>query len=118
MSLIVDINTGQPQLPRGPHQQFTGTIGASSTLVIDSVTLAQFSRLDYTLSFYDNGETVTKNMKFVVNKTGSTISDQVFSRLGVMDIEVNSVVNAGEYNLSITNSEAFAVNYCLTVLTA
>ena len=118
MGLTIDINTGLPIIDKSPHKQFSGAIPAGQTLVIDSVNMSEFSRLDYSLAFYNDAENITKSMKFIVNKRGTVTSDQVFGRIGALSISVDSVVSAGEYNLEITNSEAFAVNYCLTVLTS
>ena len=118
MGVTVDISTGQPQLTRNVHDQLTGSISAGVTQTIDNLTLSQFSRLDYTISFYNDVENITKSMKLIVNKRGTTVTDQVFGRIGAMNVQVVASSTGTEYNLQITNSEAFAVNYCLTVLTS
>ena len=117
-AITVDLQSGQPTISAVPHKQFSGTIPAGQSVVVDSIALTEFSRLNYELSFFNDAETITKSFTFTVRKQNTTVRDQVFARLGTMDISADSQVNAGEYNLVIANSEAFVVNYCLTVLTS
>ena len=118
MGLVVDIETGKPRFKDSPWHQFSGSILSGQTLVIDQLPLTQFSSMRYELSFFNVSKTETKSFSMIVQQQSGNVFDQVFGRTGLMDISVSSGVSGLNFQMSATNSEAYDVEFCLTVLTS
>ena len=85
------------------------TISASAAKVVDSIPLTKFRSLKYMISFSNLAETQTKSLELTVRKESSDVNDTIYARFGRMDIAIDSQVNAGNFELLMTNSESFNV---------
>ena len=91
------------------------TIGAGQTLVADTLPLARFKGLDYSLRYEDNGETKHKAVKVLVQKSDTGLNDSVYSRIGnTLNIATNFIVTGPNLELQVINFETFAVNLTFT----
>lgn len=115
--ITVDIQTGHPKLDRQIWDQFTDTIPANSSRVIDVIPLEDFDLLSYELAFFGPSQNDVKSMSMKVQQFSGVVQDQVFGRSGSLGISVNGQVNGLNFELLVQNSEAYSVGVCLTVLT-
>ena len=84
------------------------TIPASSTVVVDTNLLADFSRIDYILNFKDDPVTVTRSQKLVAQNNAGTVTSTVTERLGgAIDADVDFTDDGVDGFLEITNNEVF-----------
>ena len=85
-------------------------IPASSTVVVDTNLLDDFSRIDYILNFKNDPTTVTRSLKLVVQNSGGNVTDMVSERMGgSIDVNVNVPDDGLDAFLEIVNNEAFDV---------
>jgi len=90
-------------LPFGPV-----TVGAGLTVVIDTVLLSTWSRLDYIINFKDNPITVTKSLKLQAQNNSGVVTDSVSERLGgPINVQTTMDDDAVDGLLTITNNESF-----------
>jgi hypothetical protein len=85
------------------------TVGlpASSTQLIDSSPLSRFRALEYLVQVNDLADQ-TKSFKLLVTQDDTGIKRQIYGRAGnALEIAVSAIVNGSDYELSITNNEAF-----------
>ena len=80
-------------------------------MVADTVLLANFTRIDYQLTFKDTPVTVTKSLRLVANNNAGTVTTTVSERQGgsinvAVDVDDGDAVNG---NLQITNNEAYDI---------
>lgn len=97
----------------------TAAVSGSSTIVIDTTALADFSSLKYILSFNNDIEEVTKKYELSIVRKGSTISDSIYARLGsALNLAINSNINGSNLELEIINNETFdlSISYAKLVL--
>lgn len=115
--LVVDFTTGLPRQKDSVWHQFSGSIDALSTHNLDEIPLSELRTLTYELSFYGPLDTDVKSLSMKVQRVGADAVNQVFSRIGEMNILVNTVVVGSDLVLQAVNQENFEIEYCLTVLT-
>lgn len=117
MSLVVDLQTGLPKFNNTPWSQVSGSIDAGSTKVIDSIPLVEFDSMKYEMSFKGLTQDDVRSLTMRVQQLSGALKDTVFSRTGTMNIDLEARINGSNFELEANNTQAFAVDYCLTVLT-
>tara|TARA_R110002012_G_scaffold168596_1_gene332131 strand:- start:139 stop:603 length:465 start_codon:yes stop_codon:yes gene_type:complete len=86
---------------------------ASSTTIVDQISITDFSTLEYTISIEDTVNNKTRSMKMMINNQNGSLKENVFGKIGGgIDFSISSVNNLGTMELTITNNEAngLAVN--------
>ena len=86
---------------------------ASTSTIVDQVSLTDFSTLEYTISIEDTVNNKSRSMKMEVNNENGSLKDTVFGRIGTgIDFSISSVNNSGTMELTIANNEinGLAVN--------
>ena len=98
-------------------ERVSDTVSSSSTETVDSVANASFQSLKYIVTAFNDANTTYGSFEFnVLNNNGSYL-DTVSHRLrSGLNIAVNSVNNAGTFELQITNNESFDLNIELAKL--
>jgi hypothetical protein len=92
--------------------RLTGVVSASSTVVVDTVSLADLIGGKYIIAISNDTETNGKMVEMNVLNLTSQLYDNVFSRLdGNIDIEISANINGSNMEISIKNNEVFDVNY-------
>jgi len=92
-----------------------GTITGSSSGVIDTFSAASFTHADYILTITNLANTLTKSLKISVNKADGDVTDLVYAKFGdSINIAVSSALNAGQFELTMDNNEAFDLVWALT----
>lgn len=88
----------------------TGTANASSTLIFDTIALTNFNHLEYIINYEDPSNNRKSVSLTVVNNNG-TIKETVSRRLGAnLDIDVETDVSGGNFELKFINNEAFDID--------
>ena len=89
------------------------TIAASATVTVDSFAMTSFDSADYVCHVQDVSDTLSKSFYFRAHqKAGSSLKDSLYGKMGdSISINVNTAVNSGDYELNITNNEAFSVEF-------
>lgn len=95
-----------------PWARLTGTIGASTNLVVDTVSLIDMIGGKYLIAVSNATETQGKVLELnILNQTAS-IKDNVFGKInGGISVDVDVNINAGNMEVDITNNELFTINY-------
>lgn len=90
--------------------KFDNSIPASTTKVIDQVTLASFTSVKYILSLFSASNNLTKYYEVGIIKLGTNVNHSIGKRLGTgMSLALDANVVSGNLELSVTNNEAYSV---------
>ena len=93
------------------------TVTASTTLIYDTIDLTTFNHLEYIINYEDTSNN-RKSLKLSVINDNGTIEETVYSLLGsAMDVDVETDINAGNFELKFINNEAFDVDISTARLT-
>lgn len=107
------VGTGGPGAGLTP---VTDTVLAGQTKVVDSVALTSFSCLFYDFCFL--GSTQVRSFRLnVINENGS-ISDQLFSRIGGLSLQVGANAVGLNLEIEIVNPNGFDIDLSFYKLTA
>lgn len=118
IGLDVDFQTGLPRLKNQVWTQVDGTLTAlQANAVIDSLFLSEFDHLKYIMSFKGSTQDDVRTLQMTVQQKDGAIVEQVYNKMGTIKIDLVTNINGSSFELLATNTENFAVEYCLTVLT-
>ena len=82
------------------------TVPATSALVVDSIPLADFRRLEYIIEIREIGGAKSVSFKFAVMNVETDVNHQVFAKHGdSLDYEISPKVNGSECEIEIVNNE-------------
>ena len=115
--LTVDIESGKPIIKRDVWDQFITQVPAGATVVIDSMPLSDFDFMNYELVFFGPTQNDVKSFCMRVQQFSGNLREQVFGKIGSIDVSVQTVINGSDFELQATNAEAYPVGVSLTVLT-
>ena len=86
------------------------TVSASTTLVVDSIPLARFKKLEYVVNIEEVGGSKSIGFKFPVFNTESGVNHQVYAKAGdSIDYEIQAKVNGSECEIEVTNNESYSI---------
>jgi hypothetical protein len=94
---------------------FNNTIPAGQTVVVDSGLLSSLSCNTYHFAASGSGNNRKYNFQ-LVNDSGS-LKDSLTKLGSTLNINFNSVINGLNYEVRVTNNEAFAINLSTAKLT-
>lgn len=103
----------------GAWTKHTESINASSTKVIESITLTNNHSFDYVITLFNDVEGKAKRYYLTALKDGAIIRDTVYSRLGSLtDISINAAAVGGNLELELTNNNTFglSISYARLIL--
>lgn len=86
------------------------TAAASTTTIIDTVTLTQFRTIHYIVTAYNTVEDKTKTWTMVVTKNGGATKSQITHKSGTINVHLDESVNSGDLETEITNNESYTLN--------
>ena len=89
------------------------TIAASATITVDTFPVSNFDHVQYICYAQDVADTLSKSFQFQAHhKAGTSLKDVLYGMMGdSIDIDVDTAISAGDYELNITNNEAFSVEF-------
>lgn len=86
-------------------ERFSATVAASTTLVVDTLPMANFMSLEYYVTFKDQVTDEVKGLKLKVVNNAGALRDMVSEKNGAaISLEVNTAVNGTDYELRIVNN--------------
>lgn len=104
-------------LPVDGWQKVSGTVSSSTTDVVDQIALADLQGIKYLLCYWNDVEDKRKMMELSVVKKTASLKDTVFGKIGDnLNVSVSFGISGANLQLSITNSEAFDVDFQLARL--
>ena len=87
------------------------TVLATSSKVVDLLALSSFSKLEYIVEYRDTTSSKTKTLKMAVTNGDTEVCDSVYAKQGdPMDIAITARRTASNFELEITNNEAFDID--------
>ena len=84
-------------------------IDPGETKVVDSALFSTFNHSDYILNIFNIVNTKSKSINISVKKDDTEVVESVSSKLGLLDVAVTPLANGPNYELQLTNNEAFAI---------
>lgn len=104
---VTTIVTGTASL----WEEFNRTITPGSTVIVDTFTMLSFKQVEYIVNFKDTTSSKEKSLKLSVIKDDGSLKDTVYARMGsAISLDVNTNINGANYELKVTNNEAFSVD--------
>lgn len=88
---------------------FPFQIDPGQTVAIDSCPLSDFQHAEYIINFTNQTNVNTKSLNLSVKRADSDVEETVYSRLGSLAVNVTPLINGLNYELQVTNNEAFAI---------
>lgn len=99
-------------------EKFTRSVPASSTVIVDSLPMSSFDKLEYTMNFENTLTNRSKGLKVSVVKDDTLIKEQVYAITGApLSTGLATVVNGSDYELHITNNETVTIGVSFARLT-
>ena len=99
-------------------EKFTQSVPASSTVIVDTIPMSNFDKLEYLINYENTLTNRSKGLKLSVVKDDTIIKEQVYAITGApLSIGLTTVVNGSDYELHITNNEAAVVGVSFARLT-
>ena len=96
-----------------PWRKFSDTVSSSSTLVVDTVPLADITRLIYEFNFSANTFSDVKSLKLTLHKVDGDLEDIISSRFGgPLNLEINANVSGSDVEIELVNNESFDIDVC------
>ncbi len=89
-------------------QKIKVSVPASSTQTIDTVALSKFKGLRYFIVAWNGDKTKVMDMS-VRNIGGSSVEDNVFSRMGDLPLLIGANVSGSDIILQVTNTNLFDI---------
>lgn len=87
-------------------------IPAGQTLVVDSIPLSDFIKLEYLVAYSGDNKSLGLNMS--ARKTDTDVVNQVFAKNGdPLNIGIDTDINVDVCETKVTNGELFAVDLVL-----
>jgi len=111
------VGTGGPGSV-SPWVTVSDTVVATSTGAVDSIANASFYALKYIITIYNDANTAYRTFEYNVLNNNGSYKDTLNHNLkaGGLSVDVDSVNNAGTFELQITNNESYDVNIELAKL--
>ena len=92
-------------------RRIKNTVSPGDTVAVDILNLSVFNHLEYIINIKNSAGNLVKSLKLSVKKDDSSLEDSVFVRLGQgIDVQVTTAINGSDYELRITNNEAFILD--------
>lgn len=88
-----------------------GSIAAGQSQVIVSDSAAAKHGGKVYVTAYSDAQSKTKTVEMLLNKVGSSLQDSIAGRLGVLSMAIDADLIAGNFQITLTNNEAFTINY-------
>jgi len=90
------------------------TVPASDTLVVDAVPFATFRGMKILFSVSNSSQNLYETRELLVSRSASSVKSQVYGRLGdSISLSSTVAVSGSEVQLTIVNSEAFALTVAM-----
>lgn len=91
---------------------------ASTTTIVDQVSVTDFSTLEYTISIEDTVNNKVRSMKIIINNQNGSLKENVFGKIGGgIDFSISTVNNSGIMELKIINNEVNGLSVNMARLT-
>lgn len=93
----------------------TFVITPGNSLVVDSGVFADMLSVEYFVAMSNNAKTQIRTLKITAKKGDGDVDYVTYSNVGVMDAAPVAQLNGANYELEVTNNEAFDVYVDLTI---
>ena len=94
--------------------RIAGSIGGTSSTVVDTIPLAEFGSLDYKVGIHNAAKTEGRHFNINILNLSSTLKDNIYGRVsGSLNVTVAASINGANMELTITNNELFDVDYSI-----
>lgn len=110
---------GQSGGPGGssPWSTISDTVAASSTRVVDTISLSNFNSSIYEITIYNTTQSVARTFKLVVNNANGALKDQLTNKVGSsINYDIDAISSGGNFELTITNNESYNLSVSIAKL--
>lgn len=98
----------------GIWEEVTDTVSASSSKVVDTVALADFSAIEYKVTLFNTANNKTKKFTLDVVYENSAVSDTLYAKRGsALNYGIAAAINGSNMEITVTNNEAYDLEVSL-----
>jgi hypothetical protein len=95
----------------GLWEEYRRTLPPSSTTIVDTFAMSSFQACEYIVNYEDTTSNKKRGLKLSVIKDDGSLKETVYSIRGsAISLTLFTNINGSDYELKVTNNEAFTVD--------